>query len=1364
MLVSLLTIRVFQSVPATLILTNPKNAVTAFAHALYAGDKDLTQRVCAQGGWGDVAREIGLPLLQQILAETTDTHSLVFVSELIGEAFKQLFNNLDEVAQFASAALDLLSLRYSTWPAQGRASVRRLLAVLTRKAYAAPYFSALPAQLCATAAHLCGVGGGTPATAPIQNDRITVCLACELLTDMVSQLHLDGSVASAGGHEVWVCHQLVRQQFDDQHLLLITQLVARATQRYIARADPAAAEAVLQLFRTIMDLFVDEDGDDDNEGQEGRTKEMTLGLSEERHLLRGVPMPASLHTVLVDVSLYQRLWTLQRSCLDPTRGEHPQLSATLNHLLTCFTSLPQVQVAGSTTTAASLHGGPLLRQQWLATALLQSASLLQLWLARHRIDEGDGLPARDPAAEEERELRCLSRLLSRIKPQYTLEEMLSTPSFSGWLDALSAFTRHVLLRPIAGLSSSRAALVGTWGTLATALACVGPARSATSASQAGKDSDANERRQRCAEDLGQRLDGFLLFYWESRASMVHSGRGELVEDAFEDTQVAFMGCAEVMCSRCKCADWKARVWEQLVLHPIANTHGPCAGTSFQSQGCVTRGWMDRSTLQHLVDAIWMQCAIMRVVEGGNENGSENAGAIASLLFQALSVHQRILEGHRQNHHPVSTDLALLDVMHQAVFHHVRAVLSLASSATQRRKESVVCRLNALIESEQDGRAKSDNAVCAAVGVALRGIRSVLRPGSGVSPAVRQLGLEVLEELTFTPRAARFLREVDAAQGTNLVSQGLQLLLSPQAPDTPELRTPAARYTYTRCVAQCSLQCRLPASSQNPSASAPAVDVLLQLVQFLQGGVSETDLWGLLCDIRAVLSCCNTPESYVTLLDALEPHAEAMADTALEDGVSCVGKDETVAALYLFQELVQNRQRRMNFEAPSVRSIHLVRFIARLLGRVTNVVLLAHTGSLERSEGGGAEPPSLEAVNWLWDATAAAMGMAENVLRGQFCNLGVLLLYNDTALKDLLLATWKLLSRITVADCVEQQQSIGTIFFTLLQELLHPFFDWFWDDVEADAMQHVLTVALGVAFGSETHPSLQHDSVLTGAALGVVGRVAAAFLPEPPAMPPGQKARTTGLKSAAKRADPALLERLLTKSVDNIFRIAVTAPSDWRSFAVSPSGSASLSRSAELLAVVMRCPETDATAVRKFMVSQVLGFTPAGSPAHTGLGDVVQRIFATLSDDLAPLPLDLLTVSFPPTLGARSEYRQGKGPPPHYTAVQRFIHTLNQHKRKEIDIEAQLQGSYCASVLASRTLALVSLLRTVFMLLLVVLFALGAVCAWLSTMDESCNDGKKNVSEFLQNAFFNRKLDLTSSDKIIFPSPSERGAVGSAWVS
>ncbi|KAG5510768.1 hypothetical protein GH5_06993 [Leishmania sp. Ghana 2012 LV757] len=691
---------------------------------------------------------------------------------------------------------------------------------------------------------------------------------------------------------------------------------------------------------------------------------------------------------LQDVQLMDRLW-----CLYRIPDLEPDLAHTLLEVLTSLVSLRK-----------SFFTNAELRPRWYAIVLLQTHLVMERFLH----------------LEDEETLSAFARLLNRMKPNCDLSELMQLAEFSPWLRSLCSFTKQCLAN-WKHASTSLLSLLSVWGRLIEAK------------SYATQDT---VEMLHCGlqviggyiECLHSRVQAFTMELAKLMSSDSAAMRqansnsmplGYVLDDDEEGARLEVELLLKVVMS-CGEEGWKIleanseRVSQSVLEHVRPNAPAVSA---------------DHIVLME--EAAWSLHLLSAALYA---DGAIDSGAVRVLtmllhsfiLLQRFSSHVGFLDnlpGSVRGHVAASTTRVLAAILSKTV-----SVYVVSNRKTSAFVEQLSSQLRQCGEMEAAGTFGAYF-----LNVAVHAMWIILG-ATNVSDEVRVEALQLLDEWTSTSSVLRLLKE----------TRSYMYLLNLHNESIPApLQHPAAlraRYLFIRCVTQVRF---LDASALTDSVVNTLMEpVLARVSQAVYGAATgassaeSTDRLTLsLCDMRGILSCTER-RPYRVVMDMFEPFLYPLADAVLHES-SC-GEETVTQLLELVNEMSLNKNQRIVFGAHSAKSVHIFRYVSRVVVRSARLVHLVLEGSPTRPSAQTTSP----LVEWGWKVMRLGLLAAQHILQGGWCNLGVLQLYEDTALTSLLSSVWGLLCRLPIHECMVRSKVCAAV-IKVVNVLAARFFHDFW---------------------------------------------------------------------------------------------------------------------------------------------------------------------------------------------------------------------------------------------------------------------------------------------------------------------------------
>ncbi|CAJ1006304.1 hypothetical protein Q4I28_001619 [Leishmania naiffi] len=776
---------------------------------------------------------------------------------------------------------------------------------------------------------------------------------------------------------------------------------------------------------------------------------------------------------LLDLQLMNRLW-----CLYRIPDLEPDVAHTLLEVLTSLVSLRK-----------SFFTDVELRPKWYAIVLLQTHLVMESFLH----------------LEDEETLSCFARLLNRVKPNCDLSELMQLVEFSSWLQSLCNFTRQCLTN-WKHASASLLSLLSVWGRLIEAK------------SYAKQDT---VEMLHCGlqvvsaylECVHSRVQSFTMALAKlvsnnSAAVRLANSNSMSVEYILDDDEegvrleVEFLLKVVVGCGD---EGWKIieanseRVSQSVLVHVRLNTSAVSAN--------------------HIVLMEEVAWSLHLLSAALHSDGAIDRGAVRvlAMLLHSLVLLQRF-----------STHVGFLDSAPSPVRGHVAAATTRVLAAILSKTVSVYVvsnrKTSAFVEQlssqlRQCGEMDTSSTFGAYfLNVAVHALWTILS-ATNVSDEVRVDALQLLDEWTSTSSVLRLLKETRSY--TYLMNLHNESIPAP-------LQHPVAlkaRYLFIRCVAQVRF---LDATTLTDSVLSTLMEpVLARISQSVYAAATEgpsaesTDRLTLaLCDMRGILSCTER-RPYRVVMDMIEPFLYPMADAVLHES-SC-GEETVAQLLELVNEMALNKNQRIVFGAQSAKPVHIFRYVSRVVVRSARLAHLVLEGSAARPSTQTSPPPLVE---WGWKVMRLGLSAAHHILQGGWCNLGVLQLYEDTALTNLLSSVWGLLCKLPIQECMVRSK-VCTSVIKVVNVLAARFFHDFWAKQPPPEVFTVIAIVESLAFPASVNAveaALQNDALQAMDRLVNCCWVRTAY-------PVEELQQAAIMKSTLLRADAMVFHRLVTCALE-----------------------------------------------------------------------------------------------------------------------------------------------------------------------------------------------------------------------------------------
>ncbi|KAG5510352.1 hypothetical protein JKF63_07681 [Porcisia hertigi] len=786
-----------------------------------------------------------------------------------------------------------------------------------------------------------------------------------------------------------------------------------------------------------------------------------------------VTYPENWAADILDVQLMDRLWYLYR-----TPNLEPDVVHTLLEVLTSLVSLRK-----------SFFTDVELRPRWYSIILLQTHLAMERCLH----------------LEDEETLSVFARLLNRIKPNCDLSELMQLAEFSPWLRSLCSFTRKCLAN-WKHASTSMLSLLSVWGRLIGAT------------SYAMQDTS---EMQYCGlqviggylECLHSRVQTFTVELVKFMSSGSDPGRQAnpncipvqyILDDDEEGARLEsefvmkiVMGCGE-------------EAWKMLEVN--SEQVSQSVFTHVRSNASAVSG-------DHIVLIEEVAWSLHLLGAALNSDGAIDRGSVHVLtillhslvLLQRFSTHVRFLDSVPpcvRGHVATATTRVLAAILSKTV-----SVYVVSNRKTSAFVEHLSSQLRQCGQMDPAGKFGAHF-----LNIAVQALWMVLN-ATNVTKEVRVEVLQLLDEWTSTSSVLRLLKETHSyAYLMNLHSESIPTPL--QHPG--ELK---ARYLFIRCVAQVRF---VDASALTDSVINTLMEPVLARISHAVHGAASGDccaestsrLTLALCDMHGVLSCTER-RPYRVVMDIIEPFLYPMADAVLHES-SC-GEETVTQLLELVNELALNKNQRILFGPQSAKAVHIFRYVSHVVVRSAPLAHLALEGSATESS---AQTPSPQLVEWGWKVVRLVLSAAHHVLHGGWCNLGVLQLYEDAALTNLLSCVWGLLCRLPIRECIARSKVCAAA-IKVVSVLSARFFHDFWAKQSPPEVLRVVGFVESLAFPASVNlveAAQQNDALQAMDRLVNCCWVRTAY--------PVEELHQAGvMKSALLRADPMVFHRFITCALE-----------------------------------------------------------------------------------------------------------------------------------------------------------------------------------------------------------------------------------------
>ncbi|KPA76073.1 hypothetical protein ABB37_08203 [Leptomonas pyrrhocoris] len=737
--------------------------------------------------------------------------------------------------------------------------------------------------------------------------------------------------------------------------------------------------------------------------------------------------PESWTPYLVDVSFVDRLWSLYRIA-----DWEAEVAQSVLEVLAALVSLRKTVFVDAA-----------VRQQWYGVLLLQS----QLVMKRYT------------HLEEEDTLSVFSRLLNRVKPNCEMNELMQHDVFPRWIESLRDFTKQCFTN-WRHASTSLLSLLSTW-------ACLIEARSYASYDTAAMAQAALEVVKNYLDCIHSRVHVFTTEF--GRVMAVDDAQAGGLRLPTHNTHVVYMldddregvrletefvlkivtGCGE-------------EAWD------VVEAYAEGVGQAVLS---LLRGASPNLSADHVVvieEGAWslhlLNAALLSA--GAVDQGAPHV--LLMLLHSLMQLTQYAsgadsldrLPGLVHGHFASSAVQALGTVLAKTVSVYVHS---------NRKTSAFVEQLNARLRQCEEMDAAGTFGVYF-VNLAVYTLWAMLN-ATNMPSEVRIEALELLNEWTSTPSVLRLLKE----------TQSYKLVMNLSAESFPApLRQAdafAPRYLFVRCVAQVLFFDT--ATLTDSAVNALMEPLLARITEVLsyttpQPAASHQATLALtLCDVRGVLSCTER-RPYRIIMDMIEPSLYPLADAALREDSG--NQLAVVQLLKLVNELAVNKSQRIVYGVQSARPVLIFRYASHVLVRAARLAQLAlgSTGgaaALHRD----AQAPLTE---WGWKVMRLSLAVACSIMQGGWCNLGVLQLYSDPALTNVLESVWQLLTTPPHSELAVRPK-VCTAVVKTVNALSSRFFHWFWVKQPPSAVSAVVGFVEALAFPASagTVESAQQNDAL-----------------------------------------------------------------------------------------------------------------------------------------------------------------------------------------------------------------------------------------------------------------------------------------------
>jgi exportin-7 len=770
----------------------------------------------------------------------------------------------------------------------------------------------------------------------------------------------------------------VAKSFRDEHLLDVYRLAVEVVKQVPPRCRSEVA-AALRLAQRVLDFDF--------------TCDAGLTDADDNPVTR--TYPDTWTPYLLDVTFVDRLWSLYR--VADWEGEVAQ---SVLEVLAALVSLRK-----------AIFTDPVVRQRWYDVMLLQTQLVME----------------RCTHLEEEETLSVFARLLNRIKPNCEMDELMQQDVFARWMQSLRGFTKQCFTN-WRHASTSLLSLLSTWARLIEArsystydtttmaqaslevvrdyIDCI---HSRVHVFTAELDKLMRSSSSNSGDDGGASAQRLLTHNMQVEYPLDDDREGVRLEMDFVLKIAA--GCGE-------------EAWG------VLEAHAEAVGQTLLTQ---LRGAPANLSAEHVVaveEGAWSMHLLNAALLSSGAVDQGASYVLAMLLHSLMQLKLYTagataldrLPGIVRGHFASSAVQALGTVLAKTVSVYVHS---------NRKTSAFVEQLSGRLRQCDEMDASCTFGVYF-VNLAVYTLWAVLNT-TNMPKEVRIEALALLDEWTSTPSVLRLLKETQ--------SYKLVMNLTPESFPAPLRHTDAfaARYLFVRCVAQVLF---LDSTSFTDAAVSALMEPLLTRVTAVLSYPSppstadqQAALALTLCDVRGVLSCTER-RPYRIVMDMIEPSLYPLADAALhEDGGNELA---VVQLLELVNELAVNKNQRIVYGVQSARPVLIFRYASHVLvrsARLAHMALTSGTAALHQD----AQSPLVE---WGWKVMRLSLNVACNIIQGGWCNLGVLQLYADPALVNVLDGVWRLLSTLPHNEFATRPKVCAAV-VKVVNALSSRFFHWFW---------------------------------------------------------------------------------------------------------------------------------------------------------------------------------------------------------------------------------------------------------------------------------------------------------------------------------
>ncbi|KEG10319.1 Importin-beta, N-terminal domain-containing protein [Trypanosoma grayi] len=713
-----------------------------------------------------------------------------------------------------------------------------------------------------------------------------ISLSCSILVCLIDEMENAGNVVRS-----IATHKRVITSFRNDCLLLVFRAASHCLQRLHRTHDRANYSVVLLIQRVLQFDFA-----------------CSMDEATEDVMTREYPQEWA--NDLIDQGLFSRLWELYSAT-----GSDPQFYRAVLETLT-----PLVSLKPSLYLSQEQHTG------WMVSILSATLSIMESRLH----------------LEEASVLRGFCRLLNRVKPNFTIEELRKAPCYERWVREVAEFTklcfhnwRHAR-QAFLSLTSIWAKLVGSQSYC----------------------KNGHTLFEVLAPDV---CISYILSNQEQAVRFVMEGETAWFEEYILDIDAEAVSMEFDFASQLLrfCGEKAEEYLLQEVCSSLALLEAPEAMTASQLScmcerlACIVRfagSWL--SAYRYSRNARTLDSAVLRACVDVVQRSCQFSFTRSVPQAICRHFHKSLLTFLR-----VAWQIILLDRVDEArkLRESIRISLSLAN---QDALGQFLLRL-VVDEVMECVHCCTDDA------------------------AIEALGL--LSEMAQSPSTAAFLKALPQFDDRLVLDVG-----KVRASEDIAVFY-RVRYHLSRIRAQVHFMC----SGSESSWSDRVLPLVGELQKNLKEGMIPVDircdpLTAVVCSWRGVFHACVGQNEYKVLLRHISPSLPLLTQELQRRSGTVCG----VQILRLIHEITENRYRRVNFGPNGVEGYHLFRYVCGSMDAAVHLVM----GALESGD--------LRLEEWGIKCLRIMLRTGRNILTGGYCNLGVLRLYEDPALMTCLASLWQ----------------------------------------------------------------------------------------------------------------------------------------------------------------------------------------------------------------------------------------------------------------------------------------------------------------------------------------------------------------------